>query len=592
MKRFSLFLLIAALLVVAISGVSATDPEAGPASMARFFDSDVDLFFATRTDEGFLDTLDALISRIIAKLPGDLNIPPISIKQQINITLASGQTNLNEVYLWLGDYAAVAVDNLEVQADDSISNNDQVDFVAAIALKDRAAFEAFLDVRTTGNLEKSSVGAFTVYSNGREREPSIIVDDETIYITNLTAAALTNRSARLSENANFQESVSKLPADNYNVVGYLDLSYLFANFSPGEEEIFNSLGFNVDEIGAVAIGFTILDGRTLTMDIVQDQSAMPTNLRMLSPIDPQFARFIPADAALVLHASDINATINGALTTISEAAAISGQEDPTPQIEAAFGFIGLTKDEALGWMTGDYALFVRYDTIQLIDLALQGPNARFVEVPLGFGVLIEATDEAAAQKFASGLANFMRAALANQDQITVATAQVNGVDVTQITLEGALSANAPIAFDIVIGVSDGVFFLASKADVEEVLSGGASLLDNPTFQEASRYFVDNPVQVLYADDDGLLGFLSILGLALAGPAIGNIFDDIMDDLDGSWIPTPDNRLSNERIYAQSGIDQTIATARALLDILGSSSISATATDDGWTITRAVITLQE
>lgn len=595
MRKLSLLLLLAVVLIMAISGVNATDPTNGPSSMGRFFDSDVDVFLTTRTDEGFLDTLDSLLNGVITKLPAELNIPPVSIKQQLDAGLASGQTNLDEIYIWLGDYAAITLDNLEVQNDDDFSNDGDVQFVAAILLKNRAAFEAFLDARMNNSIQKSSDGALTVYSSGRERDPKIFVDEEVIYITNLELPALMNRSARLSENSRFQTAINKLPAENYNVIGYLDLSYLFTNLSSNNDEVFGALGFNLDEFGPIALGFTILDKSTLTMDIVQDQSAIPQTLRMLTPIDPQFARFIPADAALVAHAADLNTTVNSLLETISQAAQVSGQQDPTPQIEASFGFIGLTKEEALGWMSGDYALFIRYDALQIVDLALQGSNARFIEIPFGFGILVEATDESAAQKFATGLGNFTRAALANQNQVTVSSTQINGVDVTQITIEVPLSPDAPIAFDIVMGVSNGVFFLASKPDVEKMLSGGASLLDDPNFQQASRYFVENPVQVLYADDDGLMGFLSIFGLAaLAGPSIGNVFDNIVDDLDSppTPVPTPGSNLPNARIYAQDQIGLALTVARAVLDVLGSSSVSATTDADGWSITRAVITLQE
>src|SRR5690606_5663100 len=138
------------------------------------------------------------------------------------------------------------------------------------------------------------------------------------------------------------------------------------------------------------IGATILDDRSLTLDYVQPitdlaaYEAFGININTnYTPVDYDFARFIPAGTPFVLQGTDLQAVFNNAIANLAAAAAMQesfvpdGVESPVDEIDDAmnqiqFAISGLTglrlQEEILSWMTGNYALAMRLSPA-LSDLA-------------------------------------------------------------------------------------------------------------------------------------------------------------------------------------------------------------------------------
>src|SRR5690606_3532266 len=170
------------------------------------------------------------------------------------------------------------------------------------------------------------------------------------------------------------------------------------------------------------------------------------------------------------------------------------------------------------------------------------PDLSTLSERIDAGLVIEATDPARAAGLAASLGQFLTQMTAGQQGISVGSETVAGVETTVLGIEFPVDPTTTLAIDLLLGASDEIFFLGTRPAVERILTGDGTLPGNALYNEALALTLPNPTSLWYADGEGLLISTSvgaIVPLALLGPAIGNVFDNIVTELqaEGGMIAT-------------------------------------------------------
>ena len=86
----------------------------------------------------------------------------------------------------------------------------------------------------------------------------------------------------------------------------------------------------------------------------------------------------------------------------------------------------------------------------------------------------------------------------------------------------------PIPLEFVLTATDEFFFFGTRSAFDTIM-GGDTLAANADFGKSSQYFLDSATSVWYTNSDGFV-ISTIVPLALMGPAIDNVFDNIIEEL--------------------------------------------------------------
>lgn len=587
-----LLLLLLALLLSAPAVIAA--PTADLVALARYAPSDSLAFAAIRTDDAYLQTLDSLFTTVAAKLPSGIVPPGIALQPLLNLAAQqiTGQDFATGIRTWLGDTAALAV--LSPNPD---SRNFQLGLLAAISITDRAAAEAFVTkLSALANLTPAPGDGYTLFE-GAGGVLNVLVGKDVILIGSSTVdlrAVYANVSDSLLANPEFNQTLSLLPASQYNIIIYNDTSAIL-NTIPG---FMSDLEF-YRIINAQVLGFTVLDDRAYVVDAafnVGDTSPLATlglTPPVINPVDLSFAAFIPSDASLVFHSANARAWYDFTLERSRMSDFRPGATDENVAImrQMLAEQFGLDLDnDILPLLEGDYAAFVRIDTQVIfggfLSTIATGTSPEITTVPFGFGLIAQNTDTAKAEKVFAAF----NAVVATQVGVEISQKQINGTTLTVLTSTMPIVPDAEaLPFEIAFGANDTVFFFGSLSDIEKFLAGD-SLSASPTYQAASAYLLPNPTSVWYSDPNGGLGGgLAFVGLTLLGPAIDAIFNNINDRF---VTPTPqelDRRAETRRIQAEQN-RLIVETYNGLIALMESASISTASTADGHALLRAVLTL--
>ena len=345
------------------------------------------------------------------------------------------------------------------------------------------------------------------------------------------------------------------------------------------------------------MGLTIQDGRSFILDTAQ-LAIKGAAVRAPGVIDSDFANYIPDSASGVIHATDLT-TLYNTLINFADSMNTSSQSPlPSAQVEQVFGALGVNlKTDLLSWTTGDYALFYRTDIVDLAASAMTGaaPDLKGLGSKFDFGLVIQATDPAKAQALATHLGALLKQMGASQQGVLVQDDTIGGVKVTTLSLSVPVDQQNTLQINIALGATKDVFFLATRPAAEMIVNGDGILSGNSGYIEAQRGLLPNPTFVWYADGEGFvdeMAVAAIVPLALLGPSIGNIYDNIVTTLDegspGSF-STPTPLPSPTRAVPPVDSATLIAELKSSIKAISSSSISSTVTKDGVTLFRFVVT---
>ena len=542
MKRFTLMLVL--LMIMPFSTVFAINLDGeGPHILAKMMPASTEMFGATRIGEDFIAELDAITTAVYDKLPESFEIEPYTLNSTMRTMLAEEGQDWDRWMEILGDHAAIGIEPV----DGFNSGEDPIGTVIIEITDQTGAEELFLELTDDSSdvPERQVDGDNIVYIS--EREPLKLMFTPTHVILTNNIEYTPNVDPPLSSSANFTGALNMLNADQYNTLGFISEAAVEAMLSEGDMEDLQMLGLNPADAGAIAVGFTILDGRTFTMDIaVQTASPVPE-----STVSVDFLNAMPSTTDAFVVASDLTNMYNSIVAAVRAAALANGEDDPTVQIPLMFNFTGLDLEEdVLSWTTGGYGVFMGADYMALIDEAMS--TGTLSELNIDAGIVIEATDVALAQNAATEFGNFITLALANEEDVTVTQEDIDGVTVTSIVGQGQFdSSSPPIELEFVLTATEQFFFFGTRSALDTIMRGD-TLANNADFGASTGYFLDNPTSVWYLSSEGVVSS-TIVPLALLGPAIGNVFDNIVDELGGTTESAPSNNSGGSAMMDDMGM---------------------------------------
>lgn len=567
---------LAAALAIGAPRPSQADTWQELTGLANIFPINTDVYIGVRTDDAFIETLDGLVARIESALPTQMN-------QTLSDALDSAARSIDPNGSFedtlrpiLGDEAAFAISDIAVLYDDKPGNDDTANYAFAISLNEGGA--ELLNARiaaampTNGRYTTTGEGdGITLYTpsgnNERSGQQLIYVSQTEAVVTNSRVMLPISREARLASNPALGEALDRLPQDDYNVVVYIDVANVMNSMMGMLDEQDNEMSEQLQQqmeqmqglmgaIGPQAWGFTIVDDRSLMIDISQSVNmeayaslGVPMNT-MTTPVDPAFLEHLPAGSALVVHSAGFGAS----LSAIDEAFAQMQTPDSEQMIQQLNFMLraatGQNLDEIATWTTGDFAAV----TTPLAGLSDPGfmrtGQTEDGRIPVDFGVVVGTSDAAAAQLFARNIANSLGAMADPEDDTRVSVTQetIEGVEVQVVT---ATTEDPSLIIEILMGANDQVFALGTRTVVTAALDSAPDLAADPTLLEAQTYSLPNPVSFLYLAGEPLTPLLNLI-LGVSGSNTGN--------------------------------------ADVLANLVSSATISATANENGDALVRLVWTL--
>lgn len=531
-KRFIGLLL---LLLLAMPTFAA-EPEALTA-LASYFPADTVIFAAVRTDDDHIDAVDALLQRVGQVIPEAA--PPVSLGFMLNVAAMEnlGVSFEEGVRSWLGDTAAFGL----LSIDELTAGDDAPGVLLAVEITNRTAALEFLEnvLSDVSDLEKSRVQGYHVFSSAFRSGAVAVNDDVMLVSNNLDNLALHGDFARLSANEDFSAGLATLPEPDYNALLYLNTPVLQAanremmRQTGGELPLFE---LSSSVAGVTVLGFTVLDGRSLTIDAVS-----PINLDNLAafglepnipdPVDPAFAQRVPADAPFVLLGSGLGRSFEVMFNNLRRLDAVVEENGGWelffgPSINARTranlqnftvrgalgavnlsfaGFTGLSlENDFLPMLDGNFALFLRVledETGMLI------PDVGFVS---------EVSDPELA--FAN-VAQLQASLEAYGSPYSVETVAEDANVIAAQWLRSLLQTSSPNV-DVLIGTDGRSFVIGTR---RAVLDARNSLSHDPSYLAAQAYFLPDTSQIGYFGGRALVGLVDKL-IASYPPSTREISD--------------------------------------------------------------------
>lgn len=536
MKKLFLFALVCSLLAVSILPAAAAAPG-DLTLLADYVAENVQIFVSFRTDTEFIETLDGLINRLAKKIP-DAESTMQTLTQTLNQAAQAVEPNSNfrRVFRpWLGETGAVFL--TDAQSGDEP--------IIALSVADTRLAEAFLDKLTT-----SSVNRTTTYIKSRRRDSLTYTPsnrfgstyrlmDAVLFIYNDNSSGLITRNqASLAESRRFQDALARLPGNDYSLLAYLDVLPTFSALAPMMNQQMERSGLHLFDftalfrsMGPQMFGLTMAEGRALTLDIAQSITNIAAYERALgmpyverAPLNPDFARFIPADAALVAHDQNLGQQVLMALALLEKIGERLDEHYDTPDIDKdEIGFLllddtmtflrltyqglsGQTLEDAIGWMTGNYAMYV--------TLGAAGDLPTF-----DAGLIIANTDADASAAFFAGQKLLLHALniYYAEDENTLLIPGIR--QIAENFLPESMS-DLPLLdnLELVMGMNEDVLTFGTRPATEAVLAGEGGLDADENFAAAAEYFLPEMQSLFY------INFPPLTDLAIYGVENGS--DDL------------------------------------------------------------------
>jgi hypothetical protein len=539
MKRLAWLLIVLLVAVLALPATAQSTPDV--TALARYYPESVPVYVGFRTDDDYFAALEAVRAHFAAALP-DMAMDDDTLYDaldRLGPMTGSGETFAEAVRPWLGDSGAVGALSL----DSMTGNGGDSPLLIALSITDRAGAQDFFDSLAPDQaftIEETPAYTLFTPTNGRATG-AIYIDDQVLLVTNKPDVLPVNGlpSPSLADDANFQASQSALPADSYNIAGYMDYAAMLEAsmadmraMGMGQQDAMMEAMLQpmLDAIGGFGFGLTILDGRALTADVAvnMDTSAMGPMMPDMSAFpafDPAFAQHLPSGTQLAIQSTDLAATVEQSLNSLSMMAEMQSQMgsnapqgDPAAMLEFALqGTTGMNADSIFSWMTGQYAVGLSVDFDALMQSAFSGDAS---PTALQFAFVTENTDGTSAQALVSGLSTGLTqlALMAREEGMTVTQLTLGGQPAVRLSLQ---SPDMREPFEITVGANEDVFVVGTPDMARAALSpDGAGLSGDAGYQESLAWVLPESPAFLYGSGDFLNTFLE--RMMLGGRAAGGM----------------------------------------------------------------------
>lgn len=510
-KQISLIILLILLLGMFVGGVQAT-PVAELTTLARYAPNDSTVFVAIRTDDTYIQSLDSLLADVNARTGGQLLPPNFTLRSALNdlFTDMSGIPNGfdSAIRPWLGDTAAII---LPTGIDLNSSAPPVVLFAASVANRGAATF--FLSMAFQGISPEEGPGGTLIYAAPGAPFSAALTEDALLLAenrANLELAVFPNEdAAKLTTHSGFQATITALPAGDYNIVAFANLTGLMAGVSAMLDEGLAEMGLPGDldlqgmlnQVGYLGAGLTILNGRSLTADLALVPAEAQTGT-VSAGVDQDLLARVPSNAALVILDDGLGDRISGLLGFVEQLsdmletsgamdemladapAALRGLRlrDFVTFIRLSFrGTFGLDLDETLGWMNGSFALHLSGTS--------DGGN-----LVLNPGFVLALDENARAGELVGAIAGLMT------DSFATATYE-NNVLTVPATL---YNQSADASRDFLLAHTSDLLAAGTRSTVEFALDpSGNSLLDNAAFQDEQAIFLTDATAIWFINAQAL-----------------------------------------------------------------------------------------
>ncbi len=513
MKRLFLIVGIFALAlgVFALPATAQDNPDF--TALAQYFPTDAPLYAGFRTDDAFVQTLDDLAAKFGAMLPG--GAMPGSLQaalDQVASEVKPDGTFADTIRPWLGDLAAIGIYTVE-------DTGNVPPLTIAIAITDQDKAEAFFDALPNAERYTRSEGdGFTLYTPNSDvsSDPYFIFRSDVVLITGDQALAESggNSAKSLAQSDAFNTAIGFLPAPQYSGVVYIDSPAIINKSMQDQRGIGQQDAAMMDLFGSMlsalqpqAIGLTMLSDNAVAIDVASPLNADATTsfdfTTNVQPVDSAFAQYIPSGTPLVMQSTNLYQTYQRAVTNLRALAAALPKDSNAGDVNTAIfglnfivrGLTGLPTEDALGWMTGDYALYLKVSPA-FSDV----PNFDEVptSLPLDFGIAFQVTDADAAQTLYTGLSDSLSTFAAQNATVTSETL-ASGADALVLTFD---DSDMPFPVELLIAKNDSVFVIGTRRMVEAAVNPQNGLDNDETFVEADATVLDNADAVMYLAGNG------------------------------------------------------------------------------------------
>lgn len=540
--------------------------------MAQYFTPETLMMVSLRTDEAYFDTLDRL-----ATLTTFEGLPSMTVRDTLNQALMDSNAPfmLDDILAWAGDRAAVGFTALDAMQPD--------DFVIVAEVESgTAAIDFFrLQLNNAGGPVAVQEGMVNDFFALTSEGMTVAANDDLLIIAGQAAAeahilalgVMADTGISLATSDAFTSIVGALPASHYNIGFYADFSTMMAEAPPSPVTL-----------STMAAGATILDGATLTIDV-----ALPDQGTGAPTVDPAFARYLPGDTSSVVILNDLSHLYDSFITVL-ETSGTAGVGMQVQQTAASLGFN--LQEDIFSWATGDYAVLMRTDLDALLPLVLDDmPDLNQAVGALDVGILIATSDAQASRTFIEKVETLITM-VDSGNNLTFAGDTINGVDVTTLDLSAPAPTGGFVNLSLAWGVTDEVFFFGTSNAVQQITSGMDMLNQRDNYNDALGWMLPDATSIWYTDGDGLItstGGVTFGVLALLGPAIGNVFENIVDELESGGASAPvEATRQTVQFEGMSGAELLDLTLQAL-ELIHSSTISTQLTADGVGLMRLTIT---
>ncbi|MBL8157319.1 MAG: DUF3352 domain-containing protein, partial [Anaerolineae bacterium] len=321
MKKLILVLIVAVLALSAVVTPALAVPTAELNALAEYYPADTVFFASGRIDDGYVETLDGLIQRITSAIPDSGVAPSIAdgLNEFVSQVLGQGDFQ-SDVRPWLGQVASVGILSLDRLFGRGPRADGTPSLLIAVEVTDRTGAEDFFKAGFEHNsveLDTRTEGGYTILKPDTADNAYIAIGDSVVFVaTEYEILPLEAPAESLTANSAFADTISLLPAGDYNISLFANLGDTLGQMMEmqgmGEMPGMGALLPILENYPPFAVGLTILDARSLTIDMVMPYGAMMAQMAemgystdMPRPVNPAFADRIPAGMPLVIHGTGL-----------------------------------------------------------------------------------------------------------------------------------------------------------------------------------------------------------------------------------------------------------------------------------------------
>lgn len=569
-KRW-LCMMVSMLLLGVVAPLSAALSGSGVQDMARYFGADTEFFFSIRIDEGYVSDLNGVVNRVLSNLPAELGLPPELSLRTVTDGVLRGTPFQNYAKLSniVGNYLAIGMrDIVGATVLSGRGRSLTPDIALFVQLRDRATAETIFKNEAGSMLGAArEISGYTVYTSP---DGSVLVgfrDDVMAIVTSSSLLEMPRNT--LADDANFKATIAALPAPSYNILlnfsggFYRNVLNLLNQQMPMMDSIQQPLDL-LENVTGIAIGFTIVDGRTLAMDIVGDGLTAPYELK---PLSAEYTRLIPSNTAFVVAMSNVSQVVSETLKQLSELSAEFGQTDPMSVVRQFSRLLNLDFDtEVLPLFDGDTVLFTTLDIDALLNVLRTGELA-FAKFPLELGLVVRPSDISNASQASMKLVEALKRLAANTTNVTFEDVQAGTLITIKVDASGITTLDVPLY----IGLGNGFVFFGTFNAFERLFAGDV-LAGTAEYADAQTVILPNSNQVLYFDDGGAATLAAISVVGVLEPIVDDFTENINRALmnpNATPEAMPDTSARNARLFGQ--FDTIVKTVS---DLIAHSTVSS------------------